>query len=726
MDLKSIVLIIAFLANVFLGTTLLLKGKKTKNKASFVYGLTAWAVGFWTLSMIFYRLVGPQESVFWCKILYISAVLIPPIFLYFTFSYPEEEKNVNLWQKIFFILLPTLIIIYLTSFGDHIIKNVVLRPGKEKKIIFGNLYIFYALYISGYFFWPLLNLLKKYKNSQGILKTQLRYMFYGTLISITLGCAFNLILPWFGSFKLNWLGQIATLVMVVSISYAILKYRLMDIRLTVTKIGIYLFSLLSVLLVDYIFAIFLGPYVPLNIFYFLSIAVSISLYPVFYKLYSKIASKYFYYSFYSFQAVISDLTNSVSSILDINRLSEKVITTLFKTLKLNRAVVLIKDFKSNKFEIKKNIGFKEDNGISLVRNNFLTEWLEKNNKPLVYEEISLMIKDAFFKQEKSKLKKLKQNMIKIEAEACLPLMFQDKLIGIVILGNKPSGEAFSKEDIDLLKILTSQLSIAFENARLYSELKDLSSHLQEKVDQQTKELKELLKAKDEFLHIVSHQLRTPLTVLRGYLNFWATGKIKKLPKKRQEEIKKYIIISADRLHKIIKDMLEVVDLEGGRMIAKNQVLDIKKIIKDIYEQTLKAAFKEKNLSFNLAALKDLPKVYADPRFLEIVFQNILDNARKYTERGGVKITISNDNNFAIVRVKDTGIGLSVEDKERLFRKFIRGEKAKNLDPNGTGLGLYVSKKIMKILGGEITIDSQGVNEGTEVVVRVPLFKTKFN
>ncbi len=726
MDLKSIVLAIAFLANVFLGTALLIKGKKTKNRASFIYGLTAWAVAFWTFSMIGYRLASQDLSVFWCKVLYVSAVLIPPIFLYFTFTYPIEKKEISFFKRIVFILLPTLAIIYLTISNGYIIKDVFLRPGKEKKIIFGSLYPLYSLYVSGYFFWPLLNLFNKYRESKGILKTQLRYMFYGTLISITLGCAFNLILPWFGDFRFNWLGQISTLVMVFSISYAILRYRLMDIRLTITKVAIYLFSLLSVLMADYILMAFLGPYFSLKGFYPLSIFVAIGLYPLFFRIYSKIASKYFYYSFYSFQNVVASLANDVSYILDINQLSDKVITTLFKTLKLNRAVVLIKNFKSGKFEIKKNIGFKEDNGIALVRDNFLTEWLEKNNKPLVYEEISLMIEDAFFEQEKSKLKKLKQNMLKIEAEACLPLMFQNKLIGMVILGNKPSGEAFSKEDIELLKILTSQLSIAFENARLYSELKDLSSHLQEKVDQQTKDLKELLKAKDEFLHIVSHQLRTPLTVLRGYLNFWATGKIKKLPKQRQEEIKKYIIISADRLHKIIKDMLEVVDLEGGRMVAKREPFDVKDLVETIYNQTLKTAFEEKGLFFHLKVQDNLPRVYADPRFLEIVLQNVLDNARKYTEKGGVEVVISNNNNFAFVRVKDTGIGLSTEDKERLFGKFIRGEKAKNLDPNGTGLGLYVSKKIMKMLGGDIVITSQGIGKGTEALIKVPLFKSQFS
>ncbi len=242
----------------------------------------------------------------------------------------------------------------------------------------------------------------------------------------------------------------------------------------------------------------------------------------------------------------------------------------------------------------------------------------------------------------------------------------------------------------------------------------------EKIKRAYKDLQDLDKAKTEFLHIVSHQLRTPLTVLRGYLNFWATGKIKKLPKKRQKEIKNYIIISADRLHKIIKDMLEVVDLEGGRMVVKKQLIDIKDFIKAIYKGGLEGSFKAKKLYFKTETkIKGPLKIHSDPRFLNIVFQNLLENAYKYTLKGGVKVIFDKEGDFLKITVKDTGIGLTVEDKERLFGKFIRGERAKSVEPNGTGLGLYATRKIVEMLKGKITIDSQGANKGTEATVWLP-------
>ncbi len=241
-----------------------------------------------------------------------------------------------------------------------------------------------------------------------------------------------------------------------------------------------------------------------------------------------------------------------------------------------------------------------------------------------------------------------------------------------------------------------------------------------KVKKAYKDLQGLDKAKTEFLHIVSHQLRTPLTVLRGYLNFWSTGKIKKLPKKRQKEIKEYIVISANRLHKIIKDMLEIVDLEGGRMVAKKQLLDVKELIEAIYKGGLKGSFETKKLYFKIESkIKGPLKIYSDPRFLNIVFQNLLENAYKYTLKGGVKVIFEKEGEFLKVVVKDTGIGLTIEDKERLFGKFIRGERAKSVEPNGTGLGLYATKKIIEMLNGKIEIDSEGANKGTEVTVWLP-------
>jgi len=239
MDLKTIILILTVSANFFLVYLSYFKSKKTKvNLAWIIVVLVAIC---WVVSMIFYRLAGPENSVFWCKILYIVASLIPLALLYFIFLYPEGKWTISRISRILIALLTIFIILLILA--NKILKDVIIRPGQEKEIIWGGGYIFYALYFSSYFTVALWKLFEKYLKSSSILKIQLRYMLLGIGISATLGCIFNLFLPWFGDFRFNWLGQVTTLFMVAFISYAISRYGLMDIRIVLTELFVVLIAL---------------------------------------------------------------------------------------------------------------------------------------------------------------------------------------------------------------------------------------------------------------------------------------------------------------------------------------------------------------------------------------------------------------------------------------------------------------------------------------------------
>ena len=241
MDWKTIILIITLVANFFLAF-LSYFGSKNE-KVNIIWSAAVSAVFFWVFAMIFYRNAGSENALVWCRVLYISATLIPILFLYFTFFYPEGKWLIN--KKVgFLITLPTFAIILLVILPNIIIKDVMIKPGQEKEIIFGPYYFLYALYISGYFFWSILNLCKKYFKYYGIIKSQIRYILLGTLISIILGSTFNLLMPWFGEFRFNWLGQVTTLFMVSSVSYAIVKRELFGIKLVLVQILVVVIAIL--------------------------------------------------------------------------------------------------------------------------------------------------------------------------------------------------------------------------------------------------------------------------------------------------------------------------------------------------------------------------------------------------------------------------------------------------------------------------------------------------
>ena len=721
MEFYALTALINAITSSILGIFVYSKNKKViVNK---LFGLFCLSVAIWSYSYFVWQISTSEKSaLFWSRALMFGAIFIPIFYLHFILAWLNKIKENN---KLLIFGYVVFSFFSLTNFTSLFVREV------KPKLNFafwpnpGPLYFPFLILWFFYTICPIYFLLKAYPKSTPIKKNQIKYILTGTIIGY-LGGATNYFL-WY-DIPIPPIGNWSAAFYLGIVTYAILKYRLMDIRVALGKVFIYLATFSSVFALDsLIFLLGVRYFGPLSTnsrdFYLTLLPVIILSFffsRFFFKIFSKIASRYFYYSFSSVKEILTTLGQKTTSVLEIKKLAEIVTKTLFESFELNRAVVLIKNPQTGFFQIEKNIGFHEENGISLVKDNFLTQWLEKNNQPLVAQELSLMIENTRSEKEREKLIKLKNDMERIEAELCLPLIFEKKLIGMIVLGARSLNEAYTKEDIDLLTILANQLSITFENAYLYSKLKDLSENLQEKVDRQTKHLKELLKTKDEFLHIVSHQLRTPLTVLRGYLHLWKSEKFEELPLEKRKKIRGYIIDSAERLHNIIKDVLQVVDLEGGKITVKYELVDLKKLTKRVYE-IVKPIYQEKGISFKIESSLKKKFVKTDPRFLEIALENILDNAAKYTpKKGKVKVSLLSQKDKFIIKVKDNGIGFSDEDKKILFEKFARGKRAWTLNPNGSGLGLYIVKKIIENLDGEIKIESQGVNKGTEVKIILPL------
>jgi len=395
-------------------------------------------------------------------------------------------------------------------------------------------------------------------------------------------------------------------------------------------------------------------------------------------------------------------------------------------MKLERTVVLLRDPDSGRYQVKKNVGFKEENGISLVRDSLLTTYLEGTQKPLVYEELSLAIKDAVSKEEEKKIEQLRQNMKKIEAALCLPLFIEGKITGMIVLGNKLSGDPYSKQDIELLVNLSSQASISLQNAKLYSQVDDLSYHLQEKVDEQMKELKEayeelrqLDNAKSEFISMASHQLRTPLTAIKGYVSMVLEGTYGELPRRMHKPLKN-VLISNDRLVKIVNDLLNISKIELGKMELEKELTQVEELVKSCYEE-MKIAAEKKNLKISLKTSKDfLPKIEVDQLKLRQVISNLIDNAIRYTSQGSVEIEVRKTDSHIHILVKDTGEGLNEKEKKEIFGGFIRGTAGVNFFVEGAGLGLYVAKKFLSLHNGKIWAESEGKGKGSTFYVELPI------
>lgn len=251
------------------------------------------------------------------------------------------------------------------------------------------------------------------------------------------------------------------------------------------------------------------------------------------------------------------------------------------------------------------------------------------------------------------------------------------------------------------------------------ERKNKLERLTHKLKEANHHLKELMNIKTEFLQIASHQLRTPLTSLRGFLSMQAEGDLDKLPEKERKGLHQDMVTVANNLNNIVNDLLHATELEGG-----NINFDIEKVqVQDLIEEaitTFKSTYKKKELFLKFERNNSLPEIEADAGYLRQVFFNIINNAEKYTEEGGLTITtIKKDENIEIV-FSDTGNGIDPEDRDKLFGKFVRGKKAALMHTDGSGLGLYIIKKIVDEHHGEVSLESEGVGKGTTVRVTLPI------
>ena len=234
--------------------------------------------------------------------------------------------------------------------------------------------------------------------------------------------------------------------------------------------------------------------------------------------------------------------------------------------------------------------------------------------------------------------------------------------------------------------------------------------------------KEIDKMKDEFISIASHELKAPVTGIRGYISMVLDGTMGEVNKQIKKSLSR-VMESADRLAVLVDDLLNVSRIEQGRLNIKFKPTDINPIIKDVIEG-LSVQAKEKNLSLIYRApVHPLPLINIDQYRLREVLVNLINNAIKYTKKGEVVVLVEEkkEEKALEIKVKDTGIGMSAQEKERLFEKFYRVKNEKTRHIAGTGLGLWITKQLVELMGGTIAVDSIE-NVGTQITVRFPVVK----
>ncbi len=224
--------------------------------------------------------------------------------------------------------------------------------------------------------------------------------------------------------------------------------------------------------------------------------------------------------------------------------------------------------------------------------------------------------------------------------------------------------------------------------------------------------------KTEFVNIVSHQLRSPLSNLKWGIELLMSGRLGKIEKK-QTEYFEILKENSDRMEELIKDLLIVSKIESGKLPLRKKEFSIKELIKKVISD-FKHIAGASNANIKFQSQKNLPNIFADFSQIRLVIENLLDNAIRYTkDKGVIKIKLEQKNKYLHFEIIDNGIGIPEEDQNYIFQKFFRSENILKHQTQGSGLGLYIAKSIIQKSKGKIGFKSEE-NKGSTFWFNIPI------
>jgi signal transduction histidine kinase len=623
----------------------------------------------------------------------------------------EKRKKVLFFYIITFFFL-------LFSFSPLFVKSVEPTANFSFWPKAGWVYSFYLIFI--YFYLVVCSvilLFKNYKNSIGLKRTQIKYVLFGSILGFG-GGATNFFL-WYG-INILPIGNILVVLYPILFSYSIIRHRLMDIKFVLRKSYVYVVSFSVIIIISASFKYILDRYyweisAEMD---FAILIFSILIFPPIKNYFYRLGNKYFFSSLYDSQELVADVTDKLRSTLEVKRIYEFIYEDLNNALHFKAFGVLGYNERKGYYIPQYNQGFNLEKQNKFLENKDLHEMFIDQSEPIVVEEV----KHTLYNK---KTKEVIDLLERFNVDILIPLNVKDKTIGLMVLGPKESGDMYNDEDLRVLKIVSAQAAMAIENALLYGETLNFNIKLKKEIEKATKELKQaneelkkLDEAKSDFISIASHQLRTPLTVIKGYISMILEGNFGKLEPAAKDPLEK-VYESGERLIRLVENLLNISRIESGRLQFNYEVMPLEKITDSVVEE-LSGYANKKGLKLEYSKEENLPSMKIDEEKIRQVVMNLIDNAIKYTKRGKILINLKKIKNNLQFCVSDNGMGIGKDDLPNLFKKFSRGSGTSTIHTEGTGLGLYVVREMIEAHNGKIWAESKGKGKGSKFYFEIPI------
>jgi signal transduction histidine kinase len=293
------------------------------------------------------------------------------------------------------------------------------------------------------------------------------------------------------------------------------------------------------------------------------------------------------------------------------------------------------------------------------------------------------------------------------ARLVVPLVSADKVVGVLVIRRKQPGN-FPKDTIQLLQTFAAQSVLTIQNARLFREIEDKS-----------RQLAEASERKSQFLASMSHELRTPLNAIIGLTQIMVTNAARFGTEKAQEPLRR-VNAAGTHLLSLINEILDLSKIEAGKLKLNPEPVNLPRLIDEAIGTAGQLAEKNQNRLI-VEAQENLGALNADSMRLKQILLNLLSNACKFTKEGEVALRVrkvADGGDWVELAVADTGIGLTAEQQAKLFQEFTQADSLTARRYGGTGLGLALSRKLARMMGGDVTVTSEP-GKGSVFMVRLP-------
>ena len=714
------VLLAALVVNLALALVILTRATRASSTAYF--GISALFIALWAFGTLLMLFGATENTVRIGVLLFLIAPILTTLYMalfskYFSgIDFPKKYQAVGIFSGIAAIF--AVVTLYLLP-ETTVVLAINGWAGNELNFQHAWYWV-YGAYFIVMFMVSYLYLLAGVTQSRGRIHKQRRLVLFGIFATSFLALFTNVLLPIFGNTDLLWVGPALTILYVVTTSYAMVKHGLFDLRLALVLTFTYGLSLAALAILYYIIALAVSA-----LFFsgnasagFNGFDVAIALLLAFLfqpirRFFDTFTSNIFYQDSYSVDEFFATLSRTLTSTNDLQTLLTRAAESISQTLK-SADISFVVYTGTDRTE---QLGVGRYSKVSYKDIRWIDEHLQTTDvEPRV---LSLLDEDE---------ESLRRMMVSHRIAIILPLVRQGVKMGYLLLGEHRRS-SYSARDIRVVRAMADELVIAIQNALSVEEIKELNGHLEQRIDAATKELRasnaqlqRLDEAKDEFISMASHQLRTPLTSIKGYISMLMEGDVGEVSKE-QKHLLSEAFVSSERMVRLIGDFLNVSRLQTGKFVIDKHPVDLALLVQREIEGLMPNAA-ARGMKFVYKRPKNIPILDLDENKIQQVVMNFSDNAIYYSkEKGKITLTLKKLPGFVEFKVTDNGIGVPKSEQQHLFNKFFRATNARRARPDGTGVGLFLAKKVIDDHGGTLIFESKE-GKGSTFGFRLPIPKTK--